>query len=138
MSRTASVGLQTVFDPAFEDLTKALGTRDYSKPGWTLNVISNATVNFVFNVIVGPASIDAYEIQKAVPAGYTIGDIGSNFYQILTKTEREKLAFLFREIVVEFGDSGFSFAEEKFFNFMSEAAKFIAGTAINRANTTSG
>jgi RHS repeat-associated protein len=117
-----------------EDITKGFGTGDMNKPGWVLNVVSNATVNFVFNVVVGPANIDAYEIQKAVPTGYTVGDIGSNFYLILTKAQQDANAHLFREIWVEFGESSFSKAEEYFFQFMSESAKFIAGAAISHAN----
>lgn len=118
-----------------EDVTKGFGTGDIHKPGWTLNVVSTATINFVFNVVVGPANIDAYTIKRTVQAGagVWIDDIGGNLYKILTKTEREKLGVL-REIVVQFGEGTFSKAEEYFFQFMSESAKFIAGAAIAHSN----
>ncbi len=118
-----------------EDLTRAAANGDYQKPGWTLNVISNATFNFVYNVVVGPANIDAYDVQKSVPTGYSLGEVGSNFYAILTQTEREKLAPLLREIVVEFGDSAFSKAEQHFFTFLNEASKFIVGAGISFHNS---
>jgi RHS repeat-associated protein len=118
-----------------EDITKGFGNGDMQKPGFAINVIANATVNFVYNVIVGPANIDAYEIQRSIPkgAGYWVEDIGQNFYKILTDAERKKMGVL-KEIVVEFGETSFSKGEEYFFQFMSEATKFIAGAAISRAN----
>ncbi|MEM6473412.1 MAG: RHS repeat-associated core domain-containing protein, partial [Planctomycetota bacterium] len=115
-----------------EDLTKGFGNGSYRNDGFFETVAFNTAANLMFNVLVGPTSINTQQFTRRVAArtGGKLPGTGLAMYQIISRAAREEGSTITEE-ALRFGVNEITKNEERFLQLLFDLSKFLYGYYVD-------